>query len=85
MRVLQIALPPGGATLARGRNAHDVKRVGSGLLMQTADNREIGARRPEGRDAARSRRRQQIARPAVRLEGRQVREEQRDRLLRATA
>jgi phosphoribosylaminoimidazolecarboxamide formyltransferase / IMP cyclohydrolase len=41
-RILQIALPPGGATdHARGRNAQDVKRVGSGLLIQTADNREI--------------------------------------------
>jgi len=41
-RVLQIALPPGGATaFARGRNAHDVKRVGSGLLIQTADNRDV--------------------------------------------
>ena len=25
----------------RGRNSHDAKRVGSGLLMQTADNREV--------------------------------------------
>ena len=41
-RVLQIGLPPGGSTdYARGRNAQDVKRVGSGLLIQTADNREI--------------------------------------------
>jgi phosphoribosylaminoimidazolecarboxamide formyltransferase / IMP cyclohydrolase len=36
-RVLQIELPASGA----GRNTHDVKRVGSGLLIQTADNREI--------------------------------------------
>ena len=28
---------------ARGRNAHDVKRVGSGLLVQTADNHEVSA------------------------------------------
>jgi len=43
-RVLQIALPPGGATdWQRGRNAHDAKRVGSGLLIQTADNAEIAA------------------------------------------
>ena len=28
---------------ARGRNAHDVKRVGSGLLIQSADNREVSA------------------------------------------
>lgn len=40
VRVLQIALPPGGASAwLQGRNAMDVKRVGSGLLMQTADNR----------------------------------------------
>ena len=39
VRVLEIALPPGGATdWDNGRNAVDVKRVGSGLLMQTADN-----------------------------------------------
>jgi phosphoribosylaminoimidazolecarboxamide formyltransferase / IMP cyclohydrolase len=38
-RVLQIALPPGGDTpWAQGRNAQDVKRVGSGLLIQRADN-----------------------------------------------
>ena len=42
VRILQIALPPGGATdWDNGRNAVDVKRVGSGLLMQTADNREL--------------------------------------------
>ncbi len=42
VRLLQIALPPGGDTdWARGRNLMDVKRVGSGLLMQTADNREL--------------------------------------------
>jgi phosphoribosylaminoimidazolecarboxamide formyltransferase/IMP cyclohydrolase len=41
-RVLRIALPPGGETAwQRGRNAQDVKRVGSGLLIQTADNQEI--------------------------------------------
>ncbi len=41
-RVLQIALPPGGATAwAQGRNAQDVKRVGSGLLIQSADNHEL--------------------------------------------
>ncbi len=39
-RVLQIALPPGGASAwEQGRNAQDVKRVGSGLLIQSADNR----------------------------------------------
>jgi phosphoribosylaminoimidazolecarboxamide formyltransferase/IMP cyclohydrolase len=38
-RVLQISLPPGGATAwDQGRNAQDVKRVGSGLLIQSADN-----------------------------------------------
>ncbi|MBW8829857.1 MAG: bifunctional phosphoribosylaminoimidazolecarboxamide formyltransferase/IMP cyclohydrolase [Burkholderiales bacterium] len=43
-RVLQIALPKGGATAwDQGRNAQDVKRVGSGLLIQTADNREVQA------------------------------------------
>jgi phosphoribosylaminoimidazolecarboxamide formyltransferase/IMP cyclohydrolase len=36
-RVLQIALPSAGA----GRNAHELKRVGSGLLIQTADNVDI--------------------------------------------
>ncbi len=42
VRVLEIALPPGGATdWDNGRNAVDVKRVGSGLLMQTADNRAL--------------------------------------------
>ena len=42
VRVLEIALPPGGATdWDHGRNAMDVKRVGSGLLMQTADNRVL--------------------------------------------
>ena len=44
VRVLEIALPPGGATdWDNGRNAVDVKRVGSGLLMQTADNRVLAA------------------------------------------
>jgi phosphoribosylaminoimidazolecarboxamide formyltransferase/IMP cyclohydrolase len=42
-RLLEIALPPGGATAwDQGRNLMDVKRVGSGLLLQTADNREVG-------------------------------------------
>src|SRR4029077_12625467 len=39
VRVLQIGLPAPGA----GRNAHDLKRVGSGLLIQTADNQDVGA------------------------------------------
>ena len=37
VRMLQIDLPAQGA----GRNAMDIKRVGSGLLMQTADNHEL--------------------------------------------
>ena len=42
VRVLQIALPPGGPSdWDNGRNAMDIKRVGSGLLMQTADNHEL--------------------------------------------
>jgi phosphoribosylaminoimidazolecarboxamide formyltransferase / IMP cyclohydrolase len=42
VRVLAIALPPGGKTdWDNGRNMMDVKRVGSGLLMQTADNHEL--------------------------------------------
>lgn len=42
-RVLEIGLPPRGGTTAweQGRNTHDVKRVGSGLLIQTADNRIV--------------------------------------------
>ncbi|MBV8380648.1 MAG: bifunctional phosphoribosylaminoimidazolecarboxamide formyltransferase/IMP cyclohydrolase [Paucibacter sp.] len=39
VRLLQIELPQGGATpWEQGRNAMDSKRVGSGLLIQTADN-----------------------------------------------
>jgi phosphoribosylaminoimidazolecarboxamide formyltransferase/IMP cyclohydrolase len=49
-RVLRIALPAGGGP----RNAHETKRVGSGLLIQTADNidfdpktlKVVTARRP---------------------------------------
>ena len=42
VRLLQIDLPSGGASAwAQGRNAVDVKRIGSGLLMQTADNHEL--------------------------------------------
>jgi phosphoribosylaminoimidazolecarboxamide formyltransferase/IMP cyclohydrolase len=42
VRILQIALPPGGVSdWDNGRNAMDIKRVGSGLLMQTADNHEL--------------------------------------------
>ena len=39
VRVLQIELPPGGPTAwDQGLNLSDVKRVGSGLLIQSADN-----------------------------------------------
>ncbi len=38
VRILQIDLPSGGT---QGRNQIDIKRVGSGLLMQTADNHEL--------------------------------------------
>jgi phosphoribosylaminoimidazolecarboxamide formyltransferase/IMP cyclohydrolase len=44
VRVLQIAMPEfkaGGNAFEQGRNSHDVKRVGSGLLIQTADNHEL--------------------------------------------
>jgi phosphoribosylaminoimidazolecarboxamide formyltransferase/IMP cyclohydrolase len=42
VRLLQIALPPGGDTpWLQGRNAGDSKRVGSGLLLQSADNHFI--------------------------------------------
>ncbi|MFA5682345.1 MAG: bifunctional phosphoribosylaminoimidazolecarboxamide formyltransferase/IMP cyclohydrolase, partial [Hydrogenophaga sp.] len=39
VRVLHIDLPPGGASAwAQGLNLSDTKRVGSGLLIQSADN-----------------------------------------------
>jgi len=42
VRILKIALPAGGTSdWDNGRNAVDVKRVGSGLLMQTADNHQL--------------------------------------------
>jgi phosphoribosylaminoimidazolecarboxamide formyltransferase / IMP cyclohydrolase len=42
VRVLKIALPTGGSTAwDKGQNLMDVKRVGSGLLIQTADNHEL--------------------------------------------
>jgi phosphoribosylaminoimidazolecarboxamide formyltransferase/IMP cyclohydrolase len=47
VRVLKIALPQGGDSASnltpwqQGRNSHDTKRIGSGLLIQTADNHEI--------------------------------------------
>ena len=41
-RLLQIALPPGGASpWLQGRNAIDARRVGSGLLLQSADHRTV--------------------------------------------
>ena len=44
VRILEIALPPGGASdWDNGRNMMDIKRIGSGLLMQTADNRVLAA------------------------------------------
>ncbi len=45
VRILQIELPPneitGRTAWEKGRNLIDVKRVGSGLLMQTADNHDL--------------------------------------------
>ncbi len=45
VRALKIALPApwekGATAWERGRNARDIKRVGSGLLMQSADNHEL--------------------------------------------
>ncbi len=43
VRLLQIALPDakGGRAWDRGRNAMDAKRIGSGMLLQTADNHEL--------------------------------------------
>ncbi|MBD3894134.1 bifunctional phosphoribosylaminoimidazolecarboxamide formyltransferase/IMP cyclohydrolase [Hydrogenophaga sp.] len=42
LRVLEIALPPGGPSVwAQGQNRSDIKRVGSGLLMQSADSRVL--------------------------------------------
>src|SRR5690349_6248312 len=41
-RLLHIELPPGGASAwERGLNLMDAKRVGSGLLLQTADNSDF--------------------------------------------
>ena len=43
VRILQIDLPKGGASdWDNGRNAIDMKRIGSGILLQTADNHELG-------------------------------------------
>ncbi len=42
VRILEIPLPTGGdSAWQQGRNLMDIKRVGSGLLMQSADNHEI--------------------------------------------
>ena len=42
VRILKIPLPTGGNTAwEQGRNSHDTKRIGSGLLVQTADNHEM--------------------------------------------
>ncbi|MBL8364763.1 MAG: bifunctional phosphoribosylaminoimidazolecarboxamide formyltransferase/IMP cyclohydrolase [Comamonas sp.] len=42
VRLMKIVLPQGGASAwDQGRNAMDAKRVGSGLLLQTADNHEL--------------------------------------------
>ena len=42
VRLMKIAVPAGGVTAwDQGRNAMDAKRVGSGLLLQTADNHEL--------------------------------------------
>lgn len=47
VRVLKIDLPKGGnlssksSAWEQGRNSHDIKRVGSGILIQTADNHEL--------------------------------------------
>ena len=47
VRVLEISLdgvkPGAAAAWDQGRNAHDVKRIGSGLLIQSADNKVISA------------------------------------------
>jgi len=42
VRILQIDLPKGGASAwEQGRNLMDMKRIGSGILLQTADNHEL--------------------------------------------
>ena len=42
VRILQIDLPPGGANAwDQGRNLMDMKRIGSGILLQTADNHAL--------------------------------------------
>ena len=45
VRILQIDLPKGGPSdWDNGRNAIDMKRIGSGILLQTADNLELAVR-----------------------------------------
>ena len=45
VRILQIDLPKGGTSdWDNGRNAVDMKRIGSGILLQTADNHELALR-----------------------------------------
>lgn len=45
VRVLEIPMdgvrPDGKTSWERGRNAHDTKRIGSGLLIQSADNKDV--------------------------------------------
>jgi phosphoribosylaminoimidazolecarboxamide formyltransferase/IMP cyclohydrolase len=42
VRLMKIALPAGGQTpWDKGQNLMDIKRIGSGLLMQSADNHEL--------------------------------------------
>ena len=42
VRLLEIALPPGGESAwLQGRHALDLKRIGSGLLIQTADHHPL--------------------------------------------
>ncbi len=60
-RVLEIAVDAvrrdGASAWQQGRNQHDVKRVGSGLLIQSADNRVLRADGAEGRRRSASRHR----------------------------
>ena len=79
VRVLAVA-----AAATRRDDACDFKRVGGGLLVQTADTRDVDAADLQVvtqacADAGAA------GRPAVRLARRQVRQVERDRLLRATA
>ncbi|NDE41617.1 MAG: bifunctional phosphoribosylaminoimidazolecarboxamide formyltransferase/inosine monophosphate cyclohydrolase, partial [Betaproteobacteria bacterium] len=42
VRLLEIALPPGGESAGlQGRHTLDLKRIGSGLLVQTADHHPL--------------------------------------------